>query len=188
MSNRPGYVIRDQYACYFVTFTIVGWIDVFSRKACKDIIMDALIYCRKHKGLNIHAFVIMESHLHLVLSAQPSSKGLSAIIRDFKKYTAKQIIEWASTSMHESRRDWMLLVFRHFGKRNKRNAKYQVWKQDNRPKELFYPKFTAQKVNYIHQNPVAAGIVDAAEDYLHSSARNYVGRDDFLFEVELLDF
>jgi len=53
--------------------------------------------------------------------------------------------------------------------------------------ELFYPKFTAQKIDYIHYNPVAAGIVDRAEDYLHSSARNYVGRDDYLLEVELLD-
>lgn len=188
MSNRNGYVIRDQFACYFVTFTIVGWIDVFSRKACKEIIMDALVYCMKHKGLHVHAYVIMESHLHLVLSADSASSGLSAIIRDFKKHTAKQIIEWTSTSDQESRRDWMLLVFRHFGRRNKRNAKFQVWKQDNRPMELFYPKFTAQKVDYIHRNPVAGGIVDRAEDYLHSSARNYAGRGDYLLEVELLDF
>lgn len=188
MSNRNGYVIRDQYACYFVTFTIVGWIDVFSRKACKGIILDALNYCIQYKGLHLHAYVIMESHLHLAISADSYSMGLSAIIRDFKKYTAKQIIEWASTSHQESRRDWMLLVFRHFGKRNKRNAKYQVWKQDNRPMELFYPKFTAQKVDYIHRNPVAAGIVDRAVDYLHSSARNYAGRDDYLLAVELLHF
>lgn len=188
MSDRNGYVIRDQYACHYVTFTIVGWIDVFSRKACKDIIMNALTYCMEHKGLHLHAYVIMESHLHLVLSACRASSGLSAIIRDFKKYTAKQIIEWASTSNQESRRDWMLLVFRHFGRRNKRNAKFQVWKQDNRPMELFYPKFTAQKVGYIHRNPVVAGIVDRAEDYLHSSARNYAGREDYLQEVELLDF
>ena len=38
MSERRGYRIVDPYGCYFVTFTVVGWVDVFSRKQCKQII------------------------------------------------------------------------------------------------------------------------------------------------------
>jgi REP element-mobilizing transposase RayT len=89
MKSEPkGYVITDQYATYFVTFTTVGWVDVFTRKELKEIIIESLKYCQKEKGLIIHAYVIMSNHLHLILRAKEGSAGLSAIIRDFKKYTS----------------------------------------------------------------------------------------------------
>ena len=188
MSERSGYHIVDQYGLYFVTFTVVGWVDLFSRKECKQIIIDALKYCIEHKGLNLHAYVIMESHLHLILSAQEESRGLSAIIRDFKKHTSKEILRWVKNSGRESRREWMLIVFKYHAKYNKRNAEYQVWQQNNQPKELYYPRFISQKISYIHHNPVEARIVDQADDYVHSSARNYLGRTDFMIEVQVIDF
>ena len=188
MSEKTGYRIVSQYGLHFVTFTIVGWVDVFSRKACKQIIIDALQYCSANKGLLVHAYVIMESHLHLILSAAEGSSGLSAIIRDFKKHTSKQILKWVQGSGRESRKDWMLIVFRYHAKYNKRNAEFQVWQQDNRPKELYYPRFTMQKIGYIHRNPVVAGIVDEEGAYLHSSARNYLGRSDYLMDVQVIDF
>lgn len=188
MSERSGYHIADQYGLHFVTFTIVGWIDVFSRKECKQIIIDALQYGIDRKGLQLYAYVIMESHIHLIISAAEGSQGLSAIIRDFKKHTAKEILRWVKNSRRESRKEWMLIVFRYHAKYNKRNGEYQVWQQHNRPKELFYPKFISQKIGYIHQNPVQAKIVDRPEDYLHSSARNYLGRTDYLVEVQVIDF
>ena len=116
------------------------------------------------------------------------SDGLSAIIRDFKKYTANQIIKFVETSNSESRRDWLLLVFRYHAKFNKNNVKYQVWQQDNRPKEMLHPKFIMQKINYIHNNPVASHIVSKPEDYVHSSARNYIGSDGCVINVEVIDF
>jgi hypothetical protein len=130
----------------------------------------------------------MESHMHLVVSAKTSSNGLPAIIRDYKRHTSKTILYWVRTSRIESRRDWMLMVFQYHAKYNKRNDEYQVWQQHNQPKQLLYPKFTAQKIQYIHNNPVAAGIVDEQDAYLYSSARNYVGRKDFLMEVEVIEF
>ena len=50
------------------------------------------------------------------------------------------------------------------------------------------PKFISQKINYIHNNPVVAEIVDFPEEYRYSSARNYVGREDYLIKVEVVDF
>ena len=187
-STSGGYKIRNQYGLHFVTFTAVGWVDIFSRRKCKDIIISALEYCKIHKGLRVWAYVIMESHVHLILSAQESSSGLSSIIRDYKKHTSKEIIKWASYNKKESRRDWMLIVFKYHAKYNKRNAKYQVWKQDNRPMELIHPRFTCQKLEYIHNNPVKSGIVDKAEEFRYSSARNYLGRKDFILKVDLIDF
>ena len=85
-NNRGGYNIDDQYGLYFLTFTLVGWVDLFTRKECKDIVIDSLKYCVRNKGLIISAYVLMESHLHIVASAKEKSDGLSAIIRDFKKF------------------------------------------------------------------------------------------------------
>ena len=90
MSNkdRGGYNITDQYGMYFVTFTVVGWVDLFTRLECKRILVDALKYCQQNKGLKVHAYVIMSSHVHLILSSSSESKGLSSIIRDYKSHTS----------------------------------------------------------------------------------------------------
>ena len=188
MSTRSGYYIADQYAAHFVTFTVVGWVDIFTRKHCKDIFIDALKYCQEHKGLVVHAYVIMSNHVHLVLRAEEGSIGLSAIIRDLKKYTSKQLLKWVLKNPKESRTGWMEVVFKYYAKYNSNNKAYQVWKQDNHPKVVLYPRFTNRKLNYIHNNPVVAGIVDEAEAYLYSSARNYLGRQDYVLEVSVIDF
>ena len=93
MSNkdRGGYNITDQYGMYFVTFTVVGWVDLFTRLECKRILVDALKYCEQNKGLKVHAYVIMSSHVHLILSSSSESKGLSSIIRDYKSHTSKEL-------------------------------------------------------------------------------------------------
>ena len=64
------YAIRDQEALHFVTFTVVNWIDLFVRDAYKEIIVDSLKYCQHEKGLSIHAYCIMTSHVHAILSAR----------------------------------------------------------------------------------------------------------------------
>ena len=69
----------------------------------------------------------------------------------------------------------MLEIFKEKGAENKRNTIYQFWQQDNRPMECFGLDFTKQKLDYIHNNPVAAGMVDRPEDYIYSSARDYAG-------------
>ena len=97
---------------------------------------------------------------------------LSGLIRDFKKFTSSQIINTISDK-EESRRNWMLNIFKFEAKKHKRNTKFQVWQQNNYPEETYSNKFIKQKVNYIHSNPVRNGIVENPEDYLYSSARNY---------------
>ena len=114
----------------------------------------------------------MSNHLHLIISAK--NKDLSDVLRDFKKYTSKKIIAAIQNNQHESRRDWMLKIFREQGEGNSRNKEYQFWRQDNQPMELYSPAFIFQKINYIHNNPVEAGLVEKPEDYLYSSARDYV--------------
>ena len=145
--------------------------DVFTRKNYRDIVLDSIRHCQKEKGLSVHAWCIMSNHLHLVISAK--NNDLSDILRDFKKFTSKQIIATIEANQHESRGEWMLRIFREQGEQNIRNKTYQFWRQDNQPQELYSAAFIFQKINYIHNNPVEAGIVDKPEEYLYSSARDY---------------
>jgi REP element-mobilizing transposase RayT len=173
-----GYKIRNQEGVYYLTFTVINWIDVFTRKRYKDILIDSLIYCQKEKGLQVYAYVIMSNHLHCVLSSKENK--LSDTIRDFKTHTSKKIIASIQTEEGESRKDWMLAQFKDKGLNNKRNKKYQFWKQDNHPIELYSNYFIDQKVEYIHNNPVEAGIVEKPEEYIYSSAKNYCGEQGLL--------
>ncbi|MBD0377234.1 MAG: hypothetical protein ICV51_16600 [Flavisolibacter sp.] len=78
-------------------------------------------------------------------------------------------------------------MFKREGEKNSRNSAYQFWRQDNQPKECYTRYFTDQKLDYIHNNPVEAGLADKAEEYLYSSARdNYFGKKTGLLEIEWL--
>ena len=180
-----GHKIVNQNHIHFITPTIVGWLDVFSRKIYRDIIIESLSYCRKEKGLNIHAYVIMTNHLHLVVSAKEGYK-LSDIIRDFKSYTAKRIIEEMLHNPKESRQEWMLRLLKYFAKYNKRNKTYQLWQQGNYPVELVSKTWIGRRIEYVHENPVKAGLVRRQEDYVYSSASNYLDLESEL-EIDILD-
>ncbi len=184
---RRGAHIREPHGIYFLTFTIVGWADLFTRQQCRTIIIDALRHCKISKGLLLYGYVIMSNHMHLIAATRKESEGMSVFIRDFKKFTARQLIEWFKTSKQESRKEWVTAILGQYGTANPANETYQVWSNDNHPVLIYSPKFARQKLNYIHMNPVKAGIVDSPEDYIYSSARNYAGRRDYILEVEMLD-
>lgn len=172
-----GYQIENQSAPYYLTFQIVYWIDLFSRKSYRDIVIESLKYCQKEKGLEIFAWVIMSNHIHLI--ARSASGDLSGTVRDFKKYTSKKIIEEIEKSA-ESRKEWMMRLFAHSAKRQNKNGDYQVWTHENHAIELFSTTFIQQKVEYVHNNPVRAGIVDRVEEYKYSSAGVYADKEGLL--------
>ena len=182
--SEGGYKIRNQGAVHFITFAVVEWIDVFTRKQYRDVILDSIKFCQQQKGLKLHSWCIMSNHVHLILSTKENN--LSDVLRDFKKFTSKELIKTIKDNPLESRREWMLEIFKREGSKNSRNSEYQFWRQDNQPMELYSGAFTFQKMNYVHQNPVASGIVEKAEEYLYSSARDYFGQKG-LIEVDILD-
>ena len=171
MKDKEGYIIRDQSKAHFITATVVDWVDVFSRKAYRDCIIESLEFCIKNKGMILYGYVIMSNHIHLII--QSDNSKLSDLIRDFKKFTAKTILHKIETES-ESRADWMLKRFEFACKSHSRNEKYQFWQYGNHPEEIFSEKFFWSKLDYIHLNPVRAGIVVKASHYLYSSASNYV--------------
>ncbi|MDA8692566.1 transposase [Saprospiraceae bacterium] len=158
---------------------------MFTRKVYNEVLIETMKFCIENKGLSLHAYVIMSNHMHVIMSAKEGHQ-LSDIVRDFKKYTATSIIDMIQRNKEESRSVWMIKLFKYFAKYNKKNKLYQFWQRDNKPIELSSPKWIYQKLAYIHINPVRAGIVDKAENYLHSSAGMYIGKDGQI-EMELLD-
>lgn len=180
-----GHLIKNQNALHFLTFTVVGWVNVFARKKYKDILINSLKYCIKEKELLLFSYVIMSNHMHLIVRTD-NENGLSAIVRDFKKYTSKEIIKAIKQNKNEFRREWMLRLFKYYAKYNSNNTEYQFWTQHNKPMELYSPKWINQKLDYIHLNPVKAGIVREPQDFIYSSAENYIGKKG-LIDVEILD-
>jgi REP element-mobilizing transposase RayT len=135
------------------------------------------------KGLEIFAFVIMSNHVHLLARSQ--NDNLSDIIRDFKRHTSKKIIETIEL-IGESRREWLLMIFRYAAQGNSRNNEYQVWTHESHAEEIYSNAFIEQKIKYIHNNPVRSQIVSKPEDYIYLSARNYAEMDNVL-EISLAD-
>jgi putative transposase len=88
---RKGYIIHDQQAVYFLTFTVVGWIDIFTRQAYNDIMIESFKFCQQNKGLHLHAYVIMSNNVHLIASVDDGFT-ISGFIRDCKKFTSKKIL------------------------------------------------------------------------------------------------
>lgn len=154
---------------YFITLTIVDWVDVFTRKEYKDIIIKNLNYCQKEEGLHIYAFVIMSNHLHLVVRRE-HEKSLSELLGRFKSITSKEIVKAIQKNKFESRKEWMLAIFRQNAKGKKQYKDYHFWQYTSYPIALDYNYIIDQKIEYIHQNPVVAGIVEESHQYVYSSA------------------
>jgi len=164
---------------FFVTLTVVGWIDVFTRAEYCELIVENLNYCVANKGLEIYSYVLMPSHLHMVAY---SEKPLNHILRDFKSYTAKKIIESIEANPKESRKEWLIYMFQFFAKKFGDSQKYHFWQNGNHAISLDgKSKWFQQKINYIDQNPVVARMVDEAAHYPWCSAYPFN-------QVKLVDF
>ena len=161
-----GYKIQAPSYPYFLTFQVVDWVDIFSRKVYRDIVLDSLDYSRKHKGLQVWAYVIMTNHVHAILSTK--------IIKTIPL-------------VHESRQDWMLKRFEFKARSNVRSSQHQFWTHENHAEVIYTQDFFLQKLIYIHLNPVRAGWVEKPEEWLCSSLRNYLGMPASI-EIDVMDF
>ena len=180
MSSK--YKVGDDKVPHFVTFSVVGWIDVFSREQYKEIVVKSLQYCIEQKGLTLHAWVIMTNHVHLIISSK--THKLDELVRDMKKFTRKQITKAIIDNPEESRKEWMLNIFRYAGSGNRNNKEFQFWKQDYHPVELNTNEMLEQRLHYLHENPVRSGLVWEAWHYKYSSAIDYYTTEKGLLKIE----
>lgn len=172
------YKILDQGKPYFVSFAAVHWIDLFIRNEYKDILLDSISFCQREKGLEVFAWCIMTSHVHLIIGTHKNP--MQDILRDFKSFTSRKLRLAIEENPTESRREWMLKMMYDTGLANSNNRGFQLWQQHNHPIELVTNEMIDQRLNYLHNNPVEAGFVSEAHEYLYSSARDYAGERGLL--------
>ena len=163
---------------YFITMTIESWIPIFNNPNILNIAIASIIHCQSEKGLEIYAYCIMPSHIHMVCRATKESL-LSYIIRDFKKFTSKKITKYLNDNA-DTRNLHILAVFSSQRNKKKSDQNYSVWQEGFQPIELTSNYFIDQKINYIHANPVTAGFVKRPQDYKLSSARNYAEMESLI--------
>lgn len=170
MSERWKFV---GHHAHFVSFAVVGWVDVFTRAVYAEFLLKNLAYCRKSKGLVLYEFVIMPSHVHLIAAA--ANANLGEIMRDFKTYSSKELVKLIAANEQESRKEWMLRLFKEHGAANPLNTHNQFWQQSNKPILLDTPKKFDDCVRYVRENPLVAGLVTDETAYTWSSANPQIG-------------
>ena len=181
MSRKYKFAEKD--GAYFISFATVNWIDVFTREAYFKVIIDSLSYCRKNKGMEIFGYCIMPSHIHLIFRSTLNDP--SRLIRDFKGFTARALLKTIAENNRESRKEWMLWMFKRAGNNNSNVTDSQFWQQNNKPIQIWTLKVFEKNLNYIHQNPVESGFVENPIEWKYSSAKNYGNDDQSILEIDV---
>jgi REP element-mobilizing transposase RayT len=165
--GRSRYKIYEPTHPHFVTCTILHWIPIFTRVETTDIIFESLKYLQQADNLKLYAYVILENHLHLVVSSDDIAKSM----RKFKAHTAKEILKLLQEKDVKS----ILEQLAFYKKAHKKETTYQLWQEGIQPKLIKDDKMMIERINYVHQNPVKRGYIDEAKFWRYSSARDYEG-------------
>ena len=177
-----NYKFHNPEGLYFVSFAVVYWLDVFTRNDYKDVLVESLDYCQKNKGMEICAWCIMTNHVHLIFRIVDGGKP-QQVLGDFKRFTSKKLVQIIQDNPRESRKEYLLEQFKRAGELSSNVNKYQFWRHDNKPIELWSHRVIQEKINYTHMNPVEAGLVFGPEDYVYSSAVDYSGDKGLLDDI-----
>jgi putative transposase len=173
MSSK--YKLADNNHVYFVSFAVVYWIDLFTRTEYCKVLMDSLAFCEKNKGLELYAYCIMPSHVHLIIGT--NKEPLQNIMRDFKRFTSTNLRKAISEHTGESRKEWLLWMMKRAGEKSSHHRDFQLWQEGNHPVALTTPAIAKQKLDYLHNNPVEAGLVYQPESWKYSSAGYYLNQE-----------
>jgi len=159
-------ISRSSQALY-LTVVAKDRLPVFRTDTISNLACEALAEARKSGGFLVFAYVIMPDHLHLITS-QPNNPA--DVLRRVKGMTGRRVIDYLKLKGFKS----SLEKLRH--EEWKRKHAHSLWQQEKNVFSIYSEAVFMQKVNYIHANPVRAGLVERAVDYRWSSARIWQGR------------
>ncbi len=162
---------------HFFTATILEWKHLLKPDKFKEIIINSLKFLVKENRVEVYAFVIMNNHIHLIWRMH-NDVAKANVQQSFMKFTAQKILQELRNN-HEK-------VLVHF-RVNAKDRKYQIWERNALSIEIHSNEVMKQKMNYIHQNPVKAGIVKNATAYKYSTALHYSSQEiiwDFVTKWE----
>jgi putative transposase len=165
---RSRYRFGDDAYPYFMTWTIVGWLPVFTRQESTKIIYDSWRFLQLEREFQLLGYVILENHVHLIATAP----NLASAVKCSKSFTALQIVEL----LKKRNARQLLRGLAALKLPNKKESEHQVWQEGSHPKMIETDEMLWQKLEYIHNNPVERGYVDDPLHWRYSSARNYAGQ------------
>ena len=172
---KRAYTISDQSKIYFVTFTVVKWIKVFEVDRFCEVFLNSVRYCQTNKGLEVYSWCIMPNHVHMIIGSKGEIK-LEDIIRDLKSFTSRSIhLMLDKESDFDLNAGEWLNLFIQTGIKKSNNKNFQFWKSHYHAVLLSTNYMMDQRLNYIHNNPVKAGLVDVPDKWKWSSAIDYYG-------------
>ena len=163
---RSRYKVVEAGA-YFVTSSIIEWIEIFQDEEYCEIIIDELKFRRRRNEMKLFGYIIMPNHMHLIIS----SEKLSDVVRSIKSYTARKIID----QLKDRKSELLLKKFEICKQEFKIQSKYQIWQEGFHPKLIMNDKEFEQKIEYIHNNPVKNGLINSPDEWKYSSYKNYSG-------------
>lgn len=177
-------VIKEGVIPHFVTWTLTEWLPIFiSDKYC-DILIRSLDYCRREKGLHVHGYVIMPTHMHGIFSVEENN-NLSDFIRDSRKFTAKEIV----SHLEQDGKRLFSWIFQNAAKKAGRSeGSYKVWMEGTHPVALESQELFIQRLEYMHNNPIRKGLVELAEHWRYSSASFYLTGKAGPLEIDYLEW
>jgi putative transposase len=166
-----------EYADFF-TATNLQWKKLLAREKYKDILIESMRFLVKNKRVIIYGFVIMDNHIHVIWQLHAGRKR-EDVQRDFLKYTAQQIKKDLLKNYPEELKNFLVTA---------KDRKYQFWERNPLSIEIWSEKTLMQKLKYIHENPIRAGLCKYADDYKYSSALFYkFGKDNWGFLTHIRD-
>ena len=166
--GRSRYRIVEGYETYFVTCATVNWLPLFNQPELAGIVLGSLQHLHDKGRLTVHAYVLVEDHLHLLGSSQSFSKEMMSL----KSFTARGILDSLEVRGFRS----ILDQLRFLRKLHKQGQSFQVWQEGFHPEAVHDERMLLQKIEYVHDNPVRRGFVDEPSHGRYSSARQYEGR------------
>lgn len=160
MAHR--FLISQDSPALYITIVSKDRLPVFQSNPMREIVCRAINEARLSGGFLLFAYVIMLDHMHLLASRASTT---SELLRFLKGITARRVIDYLKVNNYQQ----SLAKLRH--QKRDRNYKYSLWQTEKNVLPIFSEGMFMQKLNYIHDNPVRAGLVDCATDYRWSSAR-----------------
>jgi len=164
--GRSRYQIHEPQAPHFLTCTVIQWLPLFAQPENARIVLDCLRYLQGEGRLVLYGYVLLENHCHLIAGGEELAKAIAS----FKSWTARRIVERLE-ALHSPALDLLAL----HKARHKTDREHQVWQEGSHPQLIQNETMMRQKLEYLHNNPVARGYVDDPVHWRYSSARNYAG-------------
>jgi len=172
----PRFHIAGQV--YYITTVVYNRLRIFTRPSFIVPLFDSLNFYRYKQSFKLLGYVIMPDHIHLLIWPYGQST-VSDIMRDYKEFTAKRVIRQAEV---EGIREWVV-AFQRAGQETSRSEN-KVWQDSYWDENVYTESFLRQKLNYMHENPIRAGLVKDPAAYPYSSYRNYELGEEWMIQID----